>query len=62
MVKSKANFHIEYERESPGNCYVCFRMEDIIEMLYANKDDPVKMGNLVMLERNDISEADPLRK
>lgn len=37
-------------------------MEDIIAMLYANKNNPIKKEILMMLERNDISEANPLRK
>lgn len=38
------------------------KMKDSVAMLHANKYDPVKKGSLVMLNRNDISEANPLRK
>lgn len=37
-------------------------MEDIIAMLHASKNNPIKKEILMMLERNDISEANPLRK
>lgn len=38
--------------------FICLMMDDTIAMFYANRNDPIKKGNLVMFQRKDISEAD----
>ena len=38
--------------------FTCLKMDDTIAMFYANRNDPIKKGNLVMFQRKDISEAD----
>ena len=49
-VKTKVQKTVPY-------LFICLKMDDSIAMLYANKKHPIKKGNLVMLQRKDISEA-----
>ena len=49
-VKTKVQKTVTY-------LFICLKMDDSIAMLCANKNHPIKKGNLVMLQRKDISEA-----
>lgn len=61
--KSSTHLLIKYWNRSPEDYYlfICSKREDGIAMVYVNENYPIKKGNPVLLERNDISEANPLR-